>query len=94
MVFIPLYERDLPMPLVDSEVVNDSTPDDEETVKPNEPSNQTTPSEEPDRPADGIIEPVEPFIPIIYEPPTTTVKVYDVSKKANPVLTREFSVDR
>lgn len=89
----PLYETDLPMPLLDSEVVNDSTSDDEQIVKPTEPSNQTTPSEEPDRPVDGIIEPVEPFIPIIYEPPTTTVRVYDVSNKANPVLTREFSVD-
>ncbi|MCW8802224.1 MAG: beta-propeller domain-containing protein, partial [Candidatus Bathyarchaeota archaeon] len=89
----PLFETDLPMPLLDSEVVNDSTPDDEETVKPTEPSNHTTPSEEPDRPVDGIIEPVEPFIPIIYEPPTTTVRVYEVSNKANPVLTREFSVD-
>ena len=89
----PLYETDLPVPFVDSEVVNDSKSDDEQIVKPTEPSNQTTPSEEPDRPVDGIIEPVEPFIPIIYEPPTTTVRVYDVSNKANPVLTREFSVD-
>jgi inhibitor of cysteine peptidase len=89
----PLYEKDLPVPIVDSEVVTNSTADDEESVKPTEPSNQTTPSGEPDKPVDGLIEPVEPFVPIIYEPPTTTVKVYDVSNKANPVLTREFSVD-
>ncbi|MFZ7137151.1 MAG: beta-propeller domain-containing protein [archaeon] len=89
----PLYEKDLPVPIVDSEVVTNSTADDEESVKPTEPSNQTTPSGEPDKPVDGLIEPVEPFVPIIYEPPTTIVKVYDVSNKANPVLTREFSVD-
>jgi len=89
----PLYEEDLPVPLVDTEVVNDSTPDDKEPVNPTDPSNQTTPSEEPDRPVEGVIEPVEPFIPIIYEPPTTTVRVYDISDKQTPVLTREFSVD-
>ena len=31
--------------------------------------------------------------PIIYEPPTTSIKVYDISNKENPVLTRNFSVD-
>jgi inhibitor of cysteine peptidase len=30
---------------------------------------------------------------ITYEPPTTSVKVYDVSDKANPMLTRDFSID-
>ena len=30
---------------------------------------------------------------ITYEPPTTSVKVYDLSDKANPVLTRDFSID-
>ncbi len=28
-----------------------------------------------------------------YEPPTTSVKVYDISDKANPVLTRDFVID-
>jgi uncharacterized secreted protein with C-terminal beta-propeller domain len=28
-----------------------------------------------------------------YEPPTTTVKVYDTSDKVNPVLTRDFVID-
>lgn len=89
----PLYETDLPVPLVDSDVVNDSTPDNEKQVKPTAPSNQTTSPQVPERPVEEEIEPVEPFIPIVYEPPTTTVKVYDVSNKANPVLSREFSVD-
>jgi len=31
--------------------------------------------------------------PIIWEPPTTSVKVYDISDKENPVLTRDFSID-
>jgi len=29
----------------------------------------------------------------VYEPPTTSIKVYDISNKQNPVLTRNFSVD-
>jgi len=31
--------------------------------------------------------------PIRYEPPTTSVKVYDISDRANPKLTRDFAVD-
>jgi len=31
--------------------------------------------------------------PITYEPPTTSIKVYDISDKENPVLTRDFSID-
>ena len=31
--------------------------------------------------------------PIAYDPPTTSIKVYDISDRANPVLTRSFSVD-
>jgi inhibitor of cysteine peptidase len=30
---------------------------------------------------------------ITYEPPATSVKVYDVSDKANPLLTRDYSID-
>jgi inhibitor of cysteine peptidase len=30
---------------------------------------------------------------VTYEPPTTSVKVYDISDKANPVLTRDFVID-
>ena len=36
--------------------------------------------------------PIEP-VPFVYEPPTTTVKVYDISNKANPLKTREFTID-
>jgi len=90
----PLYAVDVgPEPAVISEEINEVTIDDEKPVNSTAPSNKTTPSEEPDRPVDDVIEPVEPLVPIVYEPPTTTVRVYDVSNKENPVLTREFSVD-
>jgi len=62
----------------DPEPKNGSTPDDEPIVP------------EPTEPTEPI---VEPAIPIVYEPPTTSVKVYDISDKANPVLTRNFSID-
>ncbi|MBA7626897.1 hypothetical protein ES703_34355 [subsurface metagenome] len=65
-----------------SDAVNEATTDDEQSSVP-EPKNGSTTTEEPPRvPA-----------PIIYEPPTTSVKVYDISDKENPVLTRNFSVD-
>jgi len=64
-----------------SDVVNETTTDDEPSVP--EPVNGSTPAEEPSRvPA-----------PIIYEPPTTSIKVYDISDRENPVLTRDFAVD-
>jgi len=64
-----------------SEAVNEATPDDEPSVP--EPKNGSTPVEVPPRvPA-----------PIIWEPPTTSIKVYDISNKENPVLTRNFSID-
>jgi len=44
--------------------------------------NETTTDDEPRVPE-----------PTIYEPPTTSIKVYDISDKENPVLTRNFSVD-
>ena len=31
--------------------------------------------------------------PVTYEPPTTTIRVYDISDRANPTLTRDFSID-
>lgn len=61
-----------------------------------EPENGSTPVEEPSRdPSEPTIEPAmpEPITPIIYEPPTTSIKVYDISDKENPVLTRNFSID-
>ncbi len=30
---------------------------------------------------------------ITYEPPTTSIKIYDISNKANPLLTRDYSID-
>jgi len=88
----PFYGIDLPAETVDSQAVNQVETDDEEPIKSTEPSNQTTPSEEPDRPIDEDIEPAKPWIPI-YEPPTTNIKVYDISNKANPVLSRTVSLD-
>jgi inhibitor of cysteine peptidase len=103
----PLYETgvayDLPS---DSEEVNKPTEDDE-TVPVPPPTNGSTPDDEPSVPkqTNGTtteepprdpepIEPSEPIMPeIIWEPPTTSIKVYDISNKANPVLTRNFSVD-
>jgi len=64
-----------------SEVVNEASTDDEARVS--EPRNATTIQEEP-----SILPP-----PIRYEPPTTSIKVYDISDKENPVLTRDFAVD-
>ena len=64
-----------------SEAVNEVTTDDEPRVP--EPKNGSTPPEEP------AILPV----PIIWEPLTTSIKVYDISNKENPVLTRNFSID-
>jgi inhibitor of cysteine peptidase len=103
----PLYETgvvyDLPSdseevnrPTEDDETVpvppptNGSTPDDEPSVP--EKINRTTP-EEPPREVEPI-EPSEPSVPkIVWEPPTTSIKVYDISNKQNPVLKRNFSVD-
>ena len=58
------------------------------TVEPrdaDDPLNETTTPK-------PIAPPVEP-VPFIYEPPTTTIKVYDISNKANPLKTREFTID-
>ena len=82
----PLYvggvAYDLP---ISSEEVNEPTGDDENRTSSSssEPKNGNTSTEEPPR----IPE------PIVYEPPTTSIKVYDISNKQNPVLKRNFSVD-
>jgi inhibitor of cysteine peptidase len=78
---------------------NGSVPDDENRTSPGipEPSNDSTsvePSKVPEPRNESI--PEEPSKipePIVYEPPTTSIKVYDISNKQNPVLTRSFSVD-
>ncbi len=88
----PLYRVDVPAETADSQDLNEGDVDDEEPIKSTEPSNQTKPSEEPDQPIDEDIEPAKPLIPI-YEPPTSNIKVYDISNKANPVLTRTVSLD-
>jgi len=82
----PLYETGVAVDSSSgSEAVNEAKTDDEPVSVP-EPGNGTTPVEVPPR------EP-QPLMPIIYEPPTTSIKVYDISNKENPVLTRNFSVD-
>jgi inhibitor of cysteine peptidase len=89
----PLYEGGVAYDLgSSSEEVNESTEDDE-TVSVPPPVNGSTPDDEPKVPEPT--EPTEPVVmpEIIWEPPTTSIKVYDISNKANPVLTRNFSVD-
>jgi inhibitor of cysteine peptidase len=76
----------------DSEEVNEPTVDDESSSVP-ETKNGSTPDDEPRVPEPT--EPTEPVVEpeIIWEPPTTSIKVYDISNKENPVLTRNFSID-
>ncbi|MFZ7136896.1 MAG: beta-propeller domain-containing protein [archaeon] len=89
----PFYGIGIPvLETEDSQELNETEGDDKEPNKPTEPSNQTNLSEDPDLPIDKDIEPAKPFMPI-YEPPTSTIKVYDISNKANPVLTRTVSLD-
>jgi inhibitor of cysteine peptidase len=63
---------------------NESAPDDETgtSSSSSEPRNESTP-EEPSKVPESIV----------YEPPTTSIKVYDISDRGNPVLKRNFSVD-
>jgi len=78
----PLYEGEVVYDSSSSsEAVNESTADDE-APSSSEPRNESTTEEPPRVPA-----------PIVYEPPTTSIKVYDISNKENPVLKRDFSVD-
>ena len=71
---------------------NGSKKDDEDDENRTSPINPVpvdeSPSEEPSKPE----EPSQ-VEPIVYEPPTTSIKVYDISDRGNPVLTRNFSVD-
>lgn len=50
-----------------------------------DPVNETTTSE-------PMSPPIEP-VPYVYEPPSTSVKVYDISNKAKPDEIREFTID-
>jgi len=84
----PLYETGVAVDSSSgSEAVNEAKTDDEPVSVP-EPVNGTTPVEVPPRDPEPIT-----IQPIIYDPPTTSIKVYDISNKENPVLTRNFSVD-
>jgi inhibitor of cysteine peptidase len=86
----PLYEVDIVTDLSNgSEAVNEAKTDDE-PPSVTEPTNETAPDDE-----GRVPEPTEPTIipPIVWEPPTTSIKVYDISNRENPVLTRNFSVD-
>jgi inhibitor of cysteine peptidase len=84
----PLYETGV---AVDSSngsgAVNEATTNDEPVSVP-EPINGSTPAEVPPRDPEPIT-----IMPIRYDPPTTSIKVYDISNKESPVLTRNFSVD-
>jgi inhibitor of cysteine peptidase len=89
----PLYETGVAVDTSSgSETVNDAKTDDEPVSVPDL-VNGSTPVEEPSKPIDP--EPTEPMqiMPIRYDPPTTSIKVYDISNKENPALTRNFSVD-
>jgi len=78
----PLYAGEVVYDLPSSsEEVKGSTEDDE-TPSSSEPRNGSAPEEPPKVPE-----------PIVYEPPTTSIKVYDISDRGNPVLKRNFSVD-
>ncbi len=80
---------------VEPAAVNTATVDDEPRVP--EATNASKPEDHtvPETPTDIVPpdEPTKPVEPIVWEPPTTSVKVYDISNKANPVLTRDFSID-
>jgi inhibitor of cysteine peptidase len=92
----PLYESGVVYDSASgSEAVNEATVDDEPSGVP-EPKNGSTPDapvDEPPRVPEPTEPIVEPAIPIVYEPPTTSIKVYDISNKEKPVLKRDFSVD-
>jgi uncharacterized secreted protein with C-terminal beta-propeller domain len=81
------------------EIVNNEASKDDEGEDVVVPENVTD-REEPDVveptspsvPPENTTRPIEPQ-PMIWEPPTTTIKVYDISDKENPTLTRDFSID-
>ena len=88
----PLYDVGVGVDSVNPEVINEAKTD-EEPVIVTEPDEGRKPEEEPSEPTEPV--PTEPIriSPIRYDPPTTTIKVYDISNKGKPVLTRNFSVD-
>jgi inhibitor of cysteine peptidase len=56
-------------------------------TRPEEPTNSSAPVDDSDVDEPKVVE------PITYEPPTTSIQVYDISNKENPVLTRDFIID-
>ena len=68
--------------------VNDAVVDDEPGVPGS--TNSSDPEAPVPSPPD---EPNQLIQTIVWEPPTTSVKIYDVSNKENPLLTRDFSID-
>jgi len=78
-------------PLYEGEVVYDSSSSSEEVKEPTA-DDEATSSSEP-RNGSTTEEPPRVPVPIVYEPPTTSIKVYDISDRGNPVLKRNFSVD-
>lgn len=90
----PFYATDVILESSDNQAENEGVTVDDAPDNGNSPSNQTTPSKEPELPTDEDIKPVEPVIPIFrYEPPTTNIKVYDVSNRQNPVLSRTVTLN-
>jgi inhibitor of cysteine peptidase len=98
----PLYETTVAYDLgSSSEEVKEPAEDDETEVAP--PSTNGSAPDEENRTSSSSSEPTkgnttaeEPSIaiaPIVYDPPTTSIKVYDISDRGNPVLTRNVSVD-
>ncbi len=89
----PLYDISVTVDSASSpELVNEAKTD-EEPVTVIEPDEERKPEEEPSAPIEPS--PTDPGLipPIRYDPPTTTIKVYDISNKESPLLTRNFSVD-
>ncbi|MGD9131179.1 MAG: beta-propeller domain-containing protein [Candidatus Bathyarchaeota archaeon] len=97
----PLYEGEI---VYDVDISSEEAPEPAEIDEPSTAPSQTNGSEKDDenRTSPGIPESRNESIveeppkvpePIVYEPPTTFIKVYDISDRGNPVLTRNFSVD-
>lgn len=42
---------------------------------------------------DSVVDEPKIIEPITYEPPTTSIQVYDITDKENPLRTREFTID-
>jgi uncharacterized secreted protein with C-terminal beta-propeller domain len=99
----PLYEGEIGYDVsISSEEVTESAEVDEPSSVPSKGNGSTEEDDEDENrtstsgsePTNGST-PEEPskIEPIVYEPPTTSIKVYDISDRGNPMLKRNFSVD-